>query len=151
VYTPIYDTILIGPAVALAAGVMLRCAGNEREVFGGWLVLLYIVPWLTQSFAELLRFQPLTLILAGFAWWALGRARRPGESQADARSERRQDIGLEWSEGSGVCQTQGSTYHQLLGLTSYAVFCLTRNSGRCLSVFLRSYSPAPAILWERDR
>jgi hypothetical protein len=150
-YRPIYDTILVGPAVARAAGVMLRCAGNEREVFGGWLVLLYIVPWLTQLFAEFLRFQPLTLILAGFAWWALGRARGPGESQTDAQSERRQDIGLESSEGSGAYQTQGSTYHQLLGLTSYAVSCLTRNSGRCLSVFLRSYSPAPAILWERDR
>ena len=151
VYTPIYDTILVGPAVALAAGVMLRCAGNEREVFGGWLVLLYVVPWLTQSFAEFLRFQPLTLILAGFAWWALGWVRRSAGGQEDAQSQRPQDIDFESSEGSGAYQTQGSTYHRLLGLTSYAVSCLTRNSGRCLSVFLRSYSPAPAILWERDR
>ena len=151
VYTPIYDTILIGPAVTLAAGVMLRCAGNEREVFGGWLALLYIVPWLTQSFAEFLRFQPLTLILAGFAWWALGWVRRSAGGQEDAQSQRPQDIDFESSEGSGAYQTQGSTYHRLLGLTSYAVSCLTRNSGRCLSVFLRSYSPAPAILWERDR
>ena len=151
VYTPIYDTILIGPAAALAAGVMLRSGRKEREVFGGWLVLLYIVPWLTQSFAEFSRFQLFTLILAGFAWWALGCARRRPERQEGAQSQGPQDIDLESGEGSGVCQTQGSTYHQRLGLTSYAASCLTRNSRRCLSVFLRSYSPAPAILWERDR
>ena len=126
VYTPIYDTILVGPAVALTAGVMLKRGVREREVFAGWLVLLYLVPWLTQSFAEFLRFQPFTLILAGFAWWTLSLARR-------------------------MAGAEDSTYHQLLRVTSYAVSCLTGISSRCLSVFLRSYSPAAAILWERDR
>ena len=126
VYTPIYDTILIAPAGALAAGVMLMKGGREREVFAGWLVLLYIVPWVTQSFAEFLRFQPFTLILAGFAWWTLSLAR-------------------------GSSGAAGSAYNQSLRLKSYAVSSLTRNFGLCLSVFLRSYSPASAILWGRDR
>ena len=131
VYTPIYDTILTGPAVALAAGVMLHWSGRERETFAGWLVLLYLVPWVTQSFAEFLRFQPFTLVLAGFAWWTLGVARRQA--------------------GAGVDEVQDSTYHQLLGLTSYVGVGRTKNSGQRLSVFLRSYSPTAAILWERDR
>lgn len=139
VYTPIYDTILVGPAVALAAGVMLRRGGKEREAFGGWLVLLYIVPWMTQSFAEFLRFQPFTLVLAGFAWWLLGRARLAGTDRTKEEPVHSQDV-------AGSC-----THHQPLGVTSYAVRCRTGNSDRWLSVFLRSYSPAPAILWERDR
>jgi hypothetical protein len=131
VYTPIYDTILIGPAVALAAGVLLHGSKRERETFAGWLVLLYLVPWVTQSFAEFLRFQPFTLVLAGFAWWTLGVARRQA--------------------GAGADELPDSTYHQLLGLTSYVGVGNTKNSGRRLSVFLRSYSPTTAILWERDR
>lgn len=74
VYTPIYDTIVVGAAVALVAGVMRDRTGEEAEVFGAWLLVLYIVPWLTQSFAEFLRFQPITLVLAGFAYWALAQA-----------------------------------------------------------------------------
>jgi hypothetical protein len=151
VYTPIYDTILLGPAVALAAGVMLNRGAREREVFAGWLVLLYIVPWVTQSFAEFLRFQPFTLVLAGFAWWTLGVARRVGGIPAGAQAERPQDVDLKASARSVFGQTQGSTYRQMLRVTSYAVCFITKNSRRRLSVFLRSYSPAPAILWERDR
>jgi hypothetical protein len=137
VYTPIYDTILLGPGVALAAGAMLRRDGKERETFAGWLVLLYMVPWLTQSFAEFLRFQAFTLVLAGFAWWALGRAR--GTPQDRKELAYSQDV------------AEGSTYHQLLGVKSYFVSRHTNNFDGCLSVFLRGYSPAPAILWERDR
>jgi Glycosyltransferase family 87 len=139
VYTPIYDTILVGPAVALAAGVMLNRGGKEKEAFGGWLVLLYMVPWLTQSFAEFLRFQPFTLILAGFAWWALGLAHGTSAGQEREEPAHSQEV------------AEGSTHDRLLGVTSYAVCCRTGNSDRWLSVFLRSYSPAPAILWERDR
>jgi len=71
VYTPIYDTTVAGAAVALAAGVLLKCGDADRDALQAWLLLLYIVPWLTQSFAEFLHFQPLTLVLAGFAYWAL--------------------------------------------------------------------------------
>lgn len=131
VYTPIYDTVLLAPAVALASGVMLHWAGRERNTFAGWLVLLYMVPWLTQSFAEFLRFQPFTLVLAGFAWWTLGIAQRQGNR--------------------GVDELQDSTYHQLLGLTSYLGESRTNNSGQRLSVFLRSYSLPQVLLWERDR
>jgi hypothetical protein len=56
VYTPIYDSILASAAVVLVAGVVLKRGGEDREVFQAWLVLLYIVPWVTQSFAEFLRF-----------------------------------------------------------------------------------------------
>lgn len=76
VYTPIYDTTVAGAAVALVAGVLRDGSGEDREVFRAWLLVLYMVPWLTQSFAEFLRFQPLTLVLAGFAYWALALARR---------------------------------------------------------------------------
>jgi len=147
VYTPIYDTILVGPAVALAAGVMLSRGGQEREAFAGWLVLLYIVPWMTQSFAEFLRFQPFTVILAGFAWWALGRARGMRADQTGGEPAHSQDF----AEGVAESVAEGATYHGSLGVTSYAVCCRTGNSDRRLSVFLRSYSPAWAILWERDR
>ncbi|MEP6539724.1 MAG: glycosyltransferase family 87 protein [Bryobacteraceae bacterium] len=76
VYTPIYDTIVAGAAVAMVARVMRTRNGKDAEVFGVWLLLLYIVPWLTQSFAEFLRFQPITLVLAGFAYWSLSLAKR---------------------------------------------------------------------------
>ena len=124
VYTPIYDTILIGPAVVLAARGILHQGGEHREILLRWLVLLYIVPWLTQSFAEFLRFQPFTLVLAGFSWWLLGLSRR---------------------------ERGHSTYAHSLGLTAYAVGSSTRNSGLSLSVLLRSYSPLAALLWERNR
>jgi hypothetical protein len=157
-YTPIYDTILVAPAVALAAGVMLSGGGRQREVFGGWLVLLYIVPWVTQSFAEFLRFQPFTVVLAGFAWWTLSWARRsagnpdePAKHLPEHLPKHLQGADLESRAGLMICQTQGTMRYQLLGATTYAVSVLTRNFGRRLSVFLRSYSPSPAILWERDR
>jgi hypothetical protein len=129
VYTPIYDTILVGAAAALGAGVMLRRGGADGEVFGGWMVLLYIVPWVTQSFAEFLRFQPYTLVLAGFAGWMLWMARRGA-----------------WP----ACQAQYSSQHAL-GPPAYAGARITGNSWQCLSVLLRGYSLRPALLWERDR
>jgi len=76
VYTPIYDTTVAGAAVALVAGVQREGCGEDGEEFRAWLLALYMVPWLTQSSAEFLRFQPLTLVLAGFAYWALALARR---------------------------------------------------------------------------
>jgi Glycosyltransferase family 87 len=150
VYTPIYDTILVAPAVAMTAGVMLSRGSQERDVFGGWLVLLYIVPWVTQSFAEFLRFQPFTLVLAGFAWWTLSWARRSAGSPIE-QSKHLEGVGSGSEIGRMICQTQSTTRYQVLGASSYAVSGLTRNFGQRLSVFLRSYSPAPAILWERDR
>jgi hypothetical protein len=147
VYTPIYDTILVGAAAALAAGAILRRKDENREAFQAWLVLLYIVPWVTQSFAEFLRFQPFTLVLAGFAWWTLRLAQR----DAAAPQTGPQDIEFALSGTSSASQPEHSTYYHQLGVTSYAVSCHTRNSRRCLSVLLRSYSPAWTLIWERDR
>jgi hypothetical protein len=78
-YAPIYDAILVVVAVALVAGG-LRRSDQEREAFAVWLLLLYLVPWVTQSFAEFLHVQLLTLVLAGFGVWALRRVTRGTET-----------------------------------------------------------------------
>jgi Glycosyltransferase family 87 len=70
-YAPIYDTILLVPAAALAAGAMARGSGEEQEAFRGWLLLLYMTAWITQPMAEFLHLQVYTLVLAGFSVWAL--------------------------------------------------------------------------------
>jgi hypothetical protein len=64
-YAPIYDAILVVAAVALLAGSVSQT--QQRGVFCGWLLFLYMTPWITQSFAEFLHFQPLTIVLAGAA------------------------------------------------------------------------------------
>ncbi len=64
-YTPIYDIVLVVAAVALLV------KSKDQAAFGTWLLLLYMVPWVTQAFAESLHFQVITLVLAGFGGWAL--------------------------------------------------------------------------------
>ncbi len=64
-YAPIYDIVLVVVAVALVV------SSQDREAFGIWVLLLYMVPWVTQAFAEFLHFQLITLVLAGFGGWAL--------------------------------------------------------------------------------
>ena len=56
-YVPIYDSILAIIAVVLLASI--------QQAQGGWVLLLYLVPWVTQSFAEFLHLQLITLVLAG--------------------------------------------------------------------------------------
>jgi len=68
-YTPIYDSILLICAVALAASV--------RWVSPGWLLTLYLVPWITQSFAEFLHFQGMTVALGGFGIATLAKTAMP--------------------------------------------------------------------------
>jgi Glycosyltransferase family 87 len=63
-YAPIYEAVLVVMAVALVAS-------QPAEVPAGWLVALYVVPWLTQSFAEFLHVQLITLVVLGFGIWAL--------------------------------------------------------------------------------
>ena len=77
-YAPIYDTILVIAAVALAAGAMEGRGAAEQEAFRCWLLLLYMAAWITQSMAEFLHLQVYTLVLAGFAGWALQMAHRTG-------------------------------------------------------------------------
>jgi alpha-1,2-mannosyltransferase len=60
-YVPIYDAILVVAAVALVAS----------RVPAVWILALYLVPWLTQAFAEFLHLQMMTLVLAGFGLWVL--------------------------------------------------------------------------------
>jgi len=106
-YAPIYDTVLAVAAVALVAANRAERAAQDREAFAAWLLLLYMVPWLTQSFAEFLHLQLLTVVLAGFGIWAL---RLEYESMEQS------------GEQSGIlrltyCKTEGeesTTTHQLL-------------------------------------
>jgi len=79
-YAPIYDTILVVVAAALAAGTMTGRNAEDRAVFQGWLLLLYMSAWFTQTMAEFLHLQVLTLVLAGFALWSLKMAQRSGLS-----------------------------------------------------------------------
>jgi hypothetical protein len=71
-YAPIYDAILLVAAVALVA--------SNAKTLAGWLLPLYLIPWLTQSFAEFLHLQLLTVAVAGFGIWVLQIAGKPGVS-----------------------------------------------------------------------
>jgi hypothetical protein len=70
-YAPIYDSVLAVAAVALVAAKRERLPEQAREIFAFWLLLLYMVAWVTQSFAEFLHLQLITLVLAGFGFWTL--------------------------------------------------------------------------------
>ena len=70
-YAPIYDTVLAVAAVAMVAAKREEQSEKDRAAFGAWFLLLYMVPWLTQSFAEFLHLQLITIVLAGFGGWAL--------------------------------------------------------------------------------
>jgi hypothetical protein len=48
-----------------------------------WLPVLWLVSWLTQSWADYLRLQILTIALAGFGYWVLTLAR----AKTTARSQ----------------------------------------------------------------
>jgi len=60
-YVPVYDSIILAAAVVLAweSGKPLR----------SWLPLLYLTPFLSQSFAEFAHLQLLTPVLASFGLW----------------------------------------------------------------------------------
>jgi hypothetical protein len=65
-YVPVYDTIVLVAAIVLAA----ECAVDRRQL-QVWLVALYLVPCLTQSFAEFAHVQLMTPLVAGFGLWVL--------------------------------------------------------------------------------
>jgi Glycosyltransferase family 87 len=79
-YMPIYDAILVVIAVSL---VVVR----DQETLPGWLLLLYLVPWVTQSFAEFMHLQLMTMVVAGFGVWLMEIAGRPGVSRFIPREE----------------------------------------------------------------
>ena len=65
-YVPVYDTIILAAAAVLAAEMPV-----DRKQLRLWLLALYLVPSLTQSFAEFAHLQLLTPLLAGFGLWLL--------------------------------------------------------------------------------
>jgi alpha-1,2-mannosyltransferase len=75
VYAPVYDTILLVPAAALVARSLAGRSRREQMSLQVWLIALWLMPWLTQSWADYLRLQILTVVLAGFGYWALTLAR----------------------------------------------------------------------------
>jgi len=75
IYAPVYDTILLIPAGALVARSLYGRSKREQAGLQLWLIALWLAPWLTQSWADYLRLQILTLVLAGFGYWALTLAR----------------------------------------------------------------------------
>ncbi len=63
-YLPVYDALLLAACMALLAGA-------RGGALTPWLVAFYLVPWLTQSFAEFLRLQLLTPLVAAYCVWAI--------------------------------------------------------------------------------
>ncbi len=91
-YVPIYDAILIVIAVTLVAA-------NGRAA-SGWLLALYLVPWVTQSFAEFLHLQLLTLALSGFGIYALQLAETTSVSCFKPRQEKGTMTGQRYSQAT---------------------------------------------------
>ncbi|HYL96390.1 MAG TPA: glycosyltransferase family 87 protein [Terriglobales bacterium] len=85
VYAPIYDTIILAPALVLAACSIE--SPDDHEIFTAWLALLYLLPWVTQLFAEFLRTQLLTLALGCFGYWVLTLARRKDSGAVSAHAQ----------------------------------------------------------------
>lgn len=75
IYAPVYDTILLVPAAALVARSLASRSMQEQAELQVWLIVLWLAPWVTQSWADYLRLQILTPVLAGFGYWALTLAR----------------------------------------------------------------------------
>lgn len=71
VYVPVYDTPVLIPALVLVAATITG-AQNRKEL-QAWILLFTLVPWLTQSAADFLRVQILTIVIAGFAYWTFRR------------------------------------------------------------------------------
>jgi hypothetical protein len=72
VYVPVYDTIILIPALSLMV------PSKEQKV---WILFFCLVPWLTQSAAEFLRLQMLTILIAAFGCWMLLRRRDFGRPE----------------------------------------------------------------------
>src|SRR5260370_6046287 len=54
IYVPVYDTIVLVPAIALVANLIASRSDRDQSAFRLLLLFLDVVPWLTQSFAEFL-------------------------------------------------------------------------------------------------
>jgi hypothetical protein len=78
-YAPIYDAVLVVVALALVV--------SNGQVVAGWLLALYLLPWVTQSFAEFLHVQLMTVALACFGIYLMEIARNPNVSYFKPRQE----------------------------------------------------------------
>jgi hypothetical protein len=87
IYVPVYDTILLIPAAALVACSLANADQRQQAGLQVWLIVLWLVPWLTQSWADYLRLQILTVVLAGFGYWALTLARAASASEVSKPRE----------------------------------------------------------------
>lgn len=87
IYVPVYDTILLVPAAALVACSLANADQRQQAGLQVWLIILWLAPWLTQSWADYLRLQILTVVLAGFGYWALKLARAAAASEVAAPRE----------------------------------------------------------------
>jgi Glycosyltransferase family 87 len=67
-YVPVYDTPVLIPALVLVAATL----GDNKEL-RVWILLFALVPWLTQSAADFLHVQILTIAIAGFSYWVFKR------------------------------------------------------------------------------
>lgn len=75
VYVGIYDAVLLVPAAALVARSSANRGKPEQVELQAWLTLLWVASWFTQAMALGLRLQILTVVIAGFGYWALSLAR----------------------------------------------------------------------------
>ena len=57
IYAPVYDTILLVPAGAIVARSLYDGRKRERAGLQLWVLALWLVPWLTQSWADYLGFR----------------------------------------------------------------------------------------------
>ena len=70
VYVPVYDTIILIPALVMVP---------RTKEFQAWMLLFCLVPWLTQSAADFLRLQILTIVIAAWVFRRLS-CERPERS-----------------------------------------------------------------------
>jgi Glycosyltransferase family 87 len=101
-YVGIYDSTLVVLSVLLTTDVLFRRSDNDKlglpETFKFILLLLYVVPWITQPIARLIDFQPYTLALALLGSWQLIQFQRLKE--AERHCELRTAAG-EWQRSPG--------------------------------------------------
>ena len=74
VYVPVYDTIVLIPALVLVASHL--SSDQQRREFQIWMLVFSVIPWITQSAADFLRLQILTVVIAWFSFWTLRNATR---------------------------------------------------------------------------
>jgi hypothetical protein len=76
-YLGIYDSTLVVLSVLIATDFLYRCAGTTGSPFPpGFqllVLLVYLVPWITQPLARLTHVQLYTLVLAAFGVWQIVR------------------------------------------------------------------------------